>query len=191
MSAAENNATMEENFFEQLEYVLAGIALNNLTVEEQATKDVATVTYKKGLDFVLNNMWLVELGEQFKKRTFVCFNHFFVPEIIESQINRRLVEKFQEKTDIKSVQIFYDKGKEVQSFIRLQNAAYKKSTRTKTTGVYDDFDALSDLLERIITARILNNQRKNVNKSVNDWKKGQYLLIQEQFQKCLQYISHK
>ena len=48
MSAAENNATMEENFFEQLEYVLAGIALNNLTVEEQATKDVATVTYKKG-----------------------------------------------------------------------------------------------------------------------------------------------
>ena len=190
MSSAINTQAMEEEFLEQLEYVVAGIALNNLTTEEQATKDVAAVTYKKGLDFVLNNRWQAELGEQLQKRTFVCFNHFFVPGIIENHMARRLLEKFEENTDMKSVQNFFDKGKDVQSFIRLQSAAYKKAMKTKKSGVYDDSDALPRILENIITVRIQGNQRKNINKSVNDWKKNEYVLIQERFNKgsvCINY----
>ena len=161
-----------------------------MTTEEQATKDVAAVTYKKGLDFVSNNKWQAELGEQLQKRTFICFNHFFVPGIIENHLTRRLLEKFQENTDTKSIQNFFDKGKDVQSFIRLQSAAYEKAMKTKKSGAYDDTDALSNILENIITVRIQGNQRKNVNKSVNDWKKNEYVLIQERFNKgsvCINY----
>ena len=73
-----NSSEMNNNLEKQLEYVVAGIARNNLTVKEFALKDFHLLLLKKANNFVHDNRWQRELGEELKKRTHACMPYCVV-----------------------------------------------------------------------------------------------------------------
>ena len=119
-------AEMEQNFLDQLEYVVAGIARNSLTVNEDPTKDANLVMFHKATSFVNGNRWNTELGEQLQKRSFIGSPSFYVPEMIEDRIKNRFREMFPDEPTAVAVTNFANKAKDAQTFCRVMGALYKK-----------------------------------------------------------------
>ena len=170
MLAPVNTALMNEHLTTQLEYVLAGNARHNLTVQEFASKDANVLLFRKANDFLNNNRWREEFGEELKKRQFMFQPHFFIPDAFDDNLFDHLREYFRTDTTDK-IKEFATKAAEVQSFCRGQPGAdYKKAEKVKQSGVYDDFEALGGILKSIQTSKINENFDKRIKNIMANWK---------------------